>query len=268
MINKISSKENAVIKKIKQLELKKYREKYSQFLLEGINLIHEALKNNGILDVVVFKDAFVNEPHQKEIIDLLVEKNISVFNVSDSLFEHICDTENPQGIIAVAKKPYFNFEEVLKKQDSNILILDRIQDPGNLGTILRTADAAGMEGVISMKGSVDLYNSKTVRAAAGSVFRIPVTQVEDVDQLLLLLKKHQKRIIATSPRGENYYFHVDIYKNSALVIGNEASGVSEALLRSAQHIVKIPMLRDTESLNASIAASLVMYEMVRQKMNP
>lgn len=263
---KITSKENSTIKKVKQLELKKYREKYDEFLLEGLHLIDEAFKNKAIISSVVYKDAFVKEVQNRNLMDLLNRKNIPAYNVSDTLFEHICDTENPQGIIAVAARPHFNFEEVLAKKDSNILILDRIQDPGNLGTILRTADAAGIEGVISMKGSVDQYNSKTVRAAAGSVFRIPVTQVEDIDQLFLLLKKFQKKLISTSPRADVFYFDVPIYKNSALVIGNEASGVSEALLSGAHQIIKIPMLRETESLNASIAASLIMYEMVRQKM--
>ncbi len=267
MIKEITSKDNLMIKRIKQLEHKKYRDKYGLFLLEGMHLIEEALKYNTILNYIVYSDSFIKDPYQEELINFLCEKNNSIYNVSDSLFEYIAETENPQGIIAAAVKPQTDFEEVLKTDGSSVVILDRIQDPGNMGTILRTADAAGIHGVISMKGSVDFFNSKTVRAAAGSIFRIPLFQFNDNNQLTDALRRHKKKTIATSPRAKDYYYNLPVFENYGLIIGNEANGVSETLLDYADYRVKIPMLRDTESLNASIAASIILYEMVRKKMN-
>lgn len=266
MIKKISSKENLIIKRIKQLEYKKYREKYQQFLLEGVNLIEEGLKNNAEFHFVVYKDTFLNDSYNEELISCLLEKNILVYNVPDVLFEYIADTESPQGIISVVAKPQFDFQSILETSGTNLLVLDRIQDPGNMGTILRTADASGIDGVIVIKGSVDLYLSKTIRAAAGSIFRIPVTYMEDTTTVISTLKVHNKKIIATSPRAELYCYDIPLDKDTALIIGNEANGVSIEIIQSADNIVKIPMIRATESLNASVAASIIMYEMVRQKM--
>ncbi len=267
MIKEIASKDNFMIKRIKQLEHKKYRDKYNLFLLEGPHLIEEALKNDVMLNYIVYSDSFIKDPYQEELISFLCEKYNTIYNVSDSLFEYIADTESPQGIIAAAVKPNDDFEEILKDSSSSVVVLDRIQDPGNMGTIIRTADAAGIQGIISIKGSVDFFNSKTVRAAAGSFFRIPLFQINVEYQLIDLLTKYEKNIIATSPKAEKYYYDLPIFENYALIIGNEANGVSEALLDCADYRVKIPMLRDTESLNASVAASIIIYEMVRKKMD-
>ena len=267
MIKEIASKDNFMIKRIKQLEHKKYRDKYNLFLLEGPHLIEEALKNDVMLNYIVYSDSFIKDPYQEELISFLCEKYNTIYNVSDSLFEYIADTESPQGIIAAAVKPNDDFEEILKDSSSSVVVLDRIQDPGNMGTIIRTADAAGIQGIISIKGSVDFFNSKTVRAAAGSFFRIPLFQINVENQLIDLLTKYEKNIIATSPKAEKYYYDLPIFENYALIIGNEANGVSEALLDCADYRVKIPMLRDTESLNASVAASIIIYEMVRKKMD-
>ncbi|NLK71542.1 MAG: RNA methyltransferase [Clostridiales bacterium] len=265
MIKEISSKDNLIIKKIKQLSLKKYREKYNQFIMEGLNLIEEAIKNEADINLVIYKDSFLNIPYQEELIDFLDEKNIPVYHVPDELFEYISDTENPQGIISVVMKPVFDFSEIFNKPYSNVLLIDKLQDPGNMGTILRTADASGIDGVIVMKGSVDLYLSKTVRSAAGSVFRVPILIMDDAYEAISLLRKYNKKILATSPRAKNCYYDVNISGDTALVIGNEANGVSEEFMSNSDYKIKIPMLRDTESLNASIAAAVIMYEMVRQR---
>lgn len=266
MIKKIESKENSIIKKIKQLKIKKNREQYNQFIIEGVHLIEESIKNNIQIDFIVYGDSFLENEYNKELISLLIKKDIIIYNVSDQLFKIITDTETPQGILGVVKKPYFIEHDILSQPKSNIVILDRIQDPGNMGTILRTADAAGIDGVIIIKGSVDVYLPKTIRSAVGSIFRIPIFHMDDPIDVIKLLKKYNKKMIATSPSAKNFYYDLPLAEDIAMIIGNEANGVSKAFLENVDHVVKIPMLRDTESLNASIAASIMMYEIVRQKM--
>lgn len=266
MIKRISSKDNSIIKKVKQLGLKKYRDKYNLFIIEGINAINEAIKNHVEVRFTVAQDTFLQEHDHEELINEIYHEDIPIFNVPDSLFNYISETKKPQGIIAVVSKLEFDYERIVKEEESNILILDKIQDPGNLGTIVRTADAAGIDLIISLKGSVDFYLSKTVRSAAGSIFRIPTVQLESENEVIALLKKHKKKLMVTSPRAEYLCYEVPLYKNIALVIGNEANGVSDPFIKEAEYMIKIPMLRETESLNASIAASIVMYEMVRQRM--
>ncbi len=266
MIKKITSKDNFIIKKVRQLKTKKGRDKYNEFLIEGFHLVEECIKNDAEINFIVYCDAFIIHAYNEELISFLHERNIHIYNISDQLFKLITDTETPQGILGVVKKPSFDLHHILREPKSNILILDRIQDPGNMGTILRTADASGINSVIVIKGSVDVYLSKTIRAAAGSIFRVPILYMDDPLSVIFLLKKYKKKAIATSPKAACFYYDLPLAEDVALIIGNEANGVCEEFLEQVNDVVKIPMLRNTESLNASIAASIIMYEMVRQKM--
>lgn len=266
MIKKIASKENLIIKRIKQLESKKYRERFNQFMLEGQNLIEEAIRNNADLCFVIYSDSFLDSMEKEELINFLLDKGIAIYNVNDKLFDYIAETETPQGIIGVASKPTFSQEEIIGKPGSNIVILDRVQDPGNLGTILRTADAAGFDCAISIKGSSDHFSSKVIRSAAGSIFRVPIFYIENSFLAVSLLKKNKKKIICSSPKCQQYYYDITMDKDIGLVIGNEANGVSDEFFLSSDHLVKIPMFGNIESLNASVAASILMYESVRQRL--
>lgn len=265
LIKKITSKDNFIIKKVRQLKTKKGRDKYNEFLVEGLHLIEESIKNNIEINFIVYCDTFLMNAYNEELISYLHEKNVHIYNISDQQFKQITETETPQGILGVVKKPCFDLHQVLSEPKNNILILDRIQDPGNMGTILRTADAAGINSVIIIKGSVDIYLPKTIRAAAGSIFRLPILHMDNPSSVMFLLKKYKKKAIATSPKAACFYYDLPLAEDVALIIGNEANGVSQEFLEQVNHVVKIPMLRNTESLNASIAASIVMYEMVRQK---
>lgn len=267
MIKRIESKDNSTLKKIKQLETKKYRDKYNAFLIEGVNLIEEALKNEAHINSVVINDSFLGNTFYTELMGLLTERNIPVSQIPDTLFNYIAETENPQGIMAIVEKPTYNYEDILKRQGANVLVLDRIQDPGNMGTIIRSADASGMDCVISVKGSVDFYLSKVVRSAAGSMFRVPVFQMSSIEAIILMLKENNKKLITSSPYASIYHYDISLVEDIALIIGNEANGVCETFINHSDYTIKIPMLRETESLNASIAASIIMYEMVRQRLN-
>lgn len=151
------------------------------------------------------------------------------------------------------------------EEATNIIVLDRLQDPGNIGTILRTADAAGYMGAILMKGTADIYSPKIARAAAGSLFRLPVLLVDTPEHAIQILKDHKKKIIGTTPNCDSYYYDVDMKKDVALIIGNEGNGACDEFLSQAELKIKIPMEGTIESLNAAVSAGILMYESVRQK---
>jgi TrmH family RNA methyltransferase len=268
----ITSGDNQIYKAAALLKQKKYRDEQNQYLIEGPNLIREAQQNGGRIERILRSEDFTDEQTIREGIDpALADLETAV--LSTSLFRKLSDTETPQGILAVVKKREFREDEFFTEQSGtgkssttgNVLVLDRLQDPGNIGTILRTADAAGYLGAILMKGTADIYSPKIVRAAAGSLFRLPVLYADDPGDAVRLLKRYGKTIISTSPMGSMDYFDADLREHAAVVIGNEGNGVCREFLEDADILVKIPMEGTIESLNAAVSAGILMYESVRQR---
>ena len=185
-------------------------------------------------------------------------KSIRLSLLADGLFDRLSDTENSQGIVAVAGKP----DPRLK---TPAVILDRLQDPGNIGTIIRTAEAAGFGTLIAIKGTGDIYSPKTARAAAGSLLRVNVFEGLETGEAVRLCREQGIRIVASDLEGSVEYTAADLTGDMALVIGNEGSGVSDEIRQAADDKVKIPMEGTIESLNAAVAAGLLMYESVRQR---
>lgn len=187
--------------------------------------------------------------------------------VEDEVFKRISDTMNPQGILAVVKKKELFIKDMLeaKSQDRKLfLILEDIQDPGNLGTIIRTAEGAGVSGVIMSEKTVDIYNPKVVRSTMGSIFRVPFIYVDNLADVADTLKKSGIKLYAAHLKGSRNYFKMDYSKPSAFLIGNEGNGLSHALAEKADALIKIPMFGQIESLNAASAATILMYEALRQ----
>ena len=184
--------------------------------------------------------------------------------VTDKIFSAITQVTNPQGIMAIIEKSNPN-QEIDYTQDI-IVALDDVQDPGNLGTILRTVDSIGLNQIIVSKETADAFNAKVVRSTMGAIFRIKIIEVEDLKQTLKEIKKHHFKLLVTSLQTENSIYDIDFNKK-IIVIGNESNGVSQEIQDMADEKTKIPMLGKTESLNASVAAGIVMYEYVRQKLN-
>ena len=182
--------------------------------------------------------------------------------VTEKVYNLITDTSTPQGILAVIKKKE-NDKNINYSQDL-IIVLDGIQDPGNLGTILRTIDSVGLTQVIVSKNTADVYSPKVVRSTMGAIFRVNVIESESLVQTLKEIKKHKFKVLATCLETDGNFYDVDLNKN-AIIIGNEANGVSKEVLELADTKVKIPMLGKTESLNASVATGVILYEYVRQK---
>lgn len=264
MAHRIASADNRIGKQVLRLSQKKERDETGRYLIEGPNLIQEAVKLGIPLELLLVSDGFPRSSMQIDgsEADWGAWDNI-LYEVSDALFQKLADTITPQGILAVVAKPVWNEEQIFRP-GSNILVLDRVQDPGNLGTILRTADAADYGGILVIKGSGDLYNPKVVRAAAGSLFRLPVVFAESADAASVLCQRFGKRLICTAPRGSRDYFTIDMRRDIALVLGNEGNGISRELLAQAAELVKLPMAGSVESLNVAVAAGILLYESVRQ----
>ena len=189
------------------------------------------------------------------------------FSMDERLFSKLAQTKTSQGILAVVEKQELNreaFLEQMRSKSGNIVLLDRLQDPGNIGTIIRTADAAGYSGVMTIKGTGDIFAPKIVRATAGSLFRMPVFSAESPEEAAALLEQAGKTILATGFDTELNYYDVNMKENIGLIIGNEGNGISEELMQRAHKIIKIPMDGTIESLNAAVAAGILMYESVRK----
>ena len=252
MINKIESQDNRIIKKCIKLQSKKFRDKEGEYLIEGPNLVEEAVKNGAKIKAILVKDGY--EPEIKL-------PDVDIYFLGNRLFSKISMTTTPQGIMAIVEKENSSLEDISKDdKDGNILVLDKLQDPGNVGTIIRTADAAGYSAIIAMKGTIDIYSPKVVRSAAGSLFRVPIVFIDDYEELKRQLKLMSKTIVATGFDTELMYYQEDLSKNIALVIGNEGNGVDKDLLTMADKVVKIPMHGNIESLNAAVACGILMYE--------
>lgn len=259
----ITSKDNEIIKHIRKLKEKKYRDEYNEYVIEGIKIVEEAIKENvKIKQVIVCNDTTKTYEIPTHIM-LEIAKYDCIY-VTDKIFNLITQVTNPQGIMAIIEKNNEN-NEIDYSQDI-IVVLDDVQDPGNLGTILRTVDSIGLNQIIFSKGTADAYNSKVVRSTMGAIFRIKIIEKEDLIKTIKDIRKHHFKLLVTSLQTENSIYDIDFYKK-IIVIGNEANGVSKEIQEIADEKVKIPMLGRTESLNASVAAGIVMYEYVRQKLN-
>ena len=182
--------------------------------------------------------------------------------VTEKIFKYLSEVQTPQGILAIIKR---NKQDIEIDYTQDIIVaLDDVQDPGNLGTILRTVDSIGLTQILVSKGTADAYNPKVVRSTMGAIFRVKIIECEDLKLTLKEIKKHKFKIVGTSLQAQNTIYDIDYHKK-VIIIGNEANGVEEEIQAITDEKVKIPMLGKTESLNASVATGIILYEYVRQK---
>lgn len=242
----ITSIQNEQVKQWRKLHKRKFRVKLKQFLIEGFHLIEEAFNSGWEIETVIIQEG-VQPPDWMDA-DRIVVVDTRVFN-------EITQMETPQGIAAVV-----HIKELAVQLDNFVLLVDAVQDPGNLGTIIRTADAAGFSQIVLGTGTVDVYNDKVVRASQGSIFHIPIVQ-DNLIEKISHLQTENYTIYASALRNAINYTKVDIKEKVALIVGNEGSGISEDALQMADKIVKIPIYGKAESLNVSVAAGILMYKM-------
>lgn len=260
----ISSTANPRVKNISLLQ-KKGKERKSQglFVIEGRKLLEEVLRDAPeALKEIYVTEAYLAVPAQKEALGA-----VSYEIVSDNVMKAMAETMEPQGVLATVRIPRYDMEELLKKEEATWVALEDLRDPGNLGTILRTAEAAGVTGVILSGGSVDMYNPKVVRATMGAIFRVPHLYTDDFLGTLEELKKNGACVYAAHLSGTQYYDEPEYAGRSIILIGNEANGLSEEASAAANCLVKIPMEGKSESLNAAVATSLFVYEAYRKRRN-
>lgn len=252
----ITSSSNSKCKYVKSLSQKKARQKCGEYTIEGIKSVSDALNSDRIVTALYVSDSFYNNER------FSYPENLPLYKVNDDIFSKICDTTSPQGILAVVRaEKADSFEIDLNKA---YIYCDCINDPGNLGTIIRTADAAGFGGVLLSEGCVDLYSPKTVRSSMGSFFNMDI--YTDVTYEMLKSYKDKGFSLLGGALGENTvdYRESDMKKPTIIIVGNEANGISKAVMDMCQ-CVKIPILGKAESLNVGVAAAILMYELVRQR---
>lgn len=253
----ITSSGNPQLKNIIQLNKKaKVRREQGLFVVEGWKMYTEVPKEQ-------LEKVYVSEQFLERHPEMAEQSNCEV--VADKVFASISDTQTPQGVLCLVKQKKCNLIEVLEKQNPLLLLLEDLQDPGNVGTILRTAEGAGVDGVIMTKNCVDIYNPKTIRSTMGSIFRIPFFITEKLDETLALLHSYKITTYGAHLKGKRNYDKEDYRCGTAVLIGNEGNGLSVHLSEEADCLVKIPMCGQLESLNAAIAAGILMYEAARQR---
>ena len=266
----ITSTNNNQIKNIVALN-KKARERKAQrlFVVEGIRAVAEV--PGELLESVFFVEGFMNTETGSHFLAEIKAKapNVKIDEVSSNVFKTMSDTVTPQGVLAVVHQRRFTLEDVLgisTGKVAHVVILETLQDPGNMGTIIRTAEGAGATGIIINCTSVDLYSPKVVRSTMGSIFRVPHVIVQDLAETIhTLTDTYKVSVYAAHLKGERYYDEMDFRKPSAFLIGNEGNGLSDEIAGLATSYLKIPMEGQLESLNAAVAASLLMYETHRQR---
>lgn len=253
----------ALLKKSKERKEKKL------FVVEGTKMVEE-------VPVSKLRAVYVSESYQKNSCnEQLVQGLMEVCEtlggtfevVADNVFKSISDTQTPQGIMAIVAMPEYSLEELLEGDKTHLLILESIQDPGNLGTMVRTGEGAGVTGIIMNKTTVDLYNPKTIRSTMGSIYRVPFLIAEDLGETMKELQNKGISLYAAHLKGEHAYDEEDYTGACGFLIGNEGNGLSDEIANLADTYIKIPMEGAVESLNAAISATLLMYEANRQRRN-
>ena len=244
----IKSKDNEKFKKIKSLLMSKKRNKEKMYLAEGLRTIELALEYKADIEMIVIREG--------SEFNLNIGDN-SICTLSKDLYDQVSDTENSQGIMAIIRMKDFSKEDYNPNKHKKILIMDRLQDPGNVGTIIRTADAMGFDLICMTKGCVDVYNPKVVRSAMGSGFYMDIL-LESQEVILDLLKKSDSQIISSYLSTDTYYNQVEYKESCAIIVGNEANGINEFWIDNSDILVKIPMYGKAESLNVAISSALLM----------
>ncbi len=253
----ITSTGNTKMRRIVNLE-RKAKLRYSEgvFIVEGLKMFLEAPK--GLIEEVYVSEGFMakNSPE--------LFKNICYEMVSDEVFQKISDTQTPQGILCVMKMPSYSMKTLLEKKHKLFLLLEDLQDPGNLGTIFRSGEGAGVDGVIMTKNTVDIFNPKVIRSTMGSIYRVPFIITNDILKAMADLQANGVTVYAAHLKESMDYDLQDYTKPTAFLIGNEAAGLKQETADRADCYIKIPMKGQVESLNAAVASSVLLFEAAKQ----
>ncbi|MPQ42632.1 TrmH family RNA methyltransferase [Clostridium tarantellae] len=253
----IESKNNSLYKELKKLKEKKHRVSKGEYLIEGLRFVEEAIKSKVTIKYIIFTYDFYEK--NEEFFNVINE-GVKCIVLSKQLFQGLTSTETPQGVVAVVE-----MQNTALKDGDIIVLVDKVQDPGNMGTIIRTAHAVGAAGIITTKGTVDIYNDKTLRSTMGSIFYLPVIEDSSLE-LIKGLKEQNFKLLVSSLQGRKNFFEENLQDKIIMAVGNEGNGVSDEVYELADIKVKIPMPGNAESLNVAVATSVMLYEKIRQNL--
>lgn len=251
----IDSINNKLIRQTIALYSRHERDKKDLFVLEGERLISE-LRDTELIEYVIISESYNG----------YCPDTGNIYLTSNLIFDKLSDTVNPQGILAVCRKLSYDVHSAFTAEAPLFVVLENVQDPGNLGTVIRTADAAGFNGVFLSKGTVDLYNPKVVRSTMGSMFHLPIYTNVNIEHLINDFKRYNVQTLAAHLGGAGTPYECNMKKATAIFIGNEGSGLTPETATMTDRLVRIPMPGRAESINASIAAGILIYEAVRQRL--
>ena len=260
----IVSKSNDNVKFIRSLNEKKYRTKYNAFYLEGVKVTNEILDKNEAIDILFIaysKSLLISTNGGQALLDRISSlKNVKVLEFEENIFKYMTDTVNTQGILVVMKIPKYSLEN---EENKNIILLDKVQDLGNIGTIIRSCNAFGVDTILCTSGTADVYSPKAVRATMGGILNVKIIYLDGIEKLNLL-KKMGYKIATTSLKTQNSIDSIDYNNKYIFVMGNEANGVSKEIIDISDFVVKIPMSEKIESLNVGVATSIILYEQYKK----
>ncbi|NLC06836.1 MAG: RNA methyltransferase [Syntrophomonadaceae bacterium] len=290
MEQRITSRHNSLVKYVRALSQRKFREQEGRFVIEGVRLLEEAVKATAktaakvsarttaqfTLETVFVSSELVQTQRIYNLFRELRKIGSKVYTVPPRVLEVMAETVSPQGIVGVVRRAktsetanrLTDLTQLLRQSNKTlpplILVLDRIQDPGNLGTLLRTAEAAGVDEVWLTRGTVDPFSAKVLRSTMGSIFRVPLATEIDYVQVLELSQAGLK-LVATEVGVSKPYYQADLTVPLAILLGNEGSGLAESLKLASQEVVNIPLAGEVESLNVAVAGAILLFEARRQR---
>lgn len=254
MHKRIESIQNAKVKEWKKLHMKKGRQSCRQFIIEGFHLVEEALKYKGQVEVLLIVEG-------TEIPEEWINQVEEIYDISPVVMKHLSQIETIQGVAAICRMPEHH---VMIESGQRYLLVDQVQDPGNFGTIIRTAEAAGVQAVFFTRGTVDLYNDKVIRSTQGAVFHFPIVEVDGL-QLIQACKEKGILVYGTALKNSQHYKKVTPSDKYMLIVGNEGAGVSPELLENTDKNIYLPIFGQSESLNVAVAAGILLYYLKNEK---
>lgn len=231
--------------------------------IEGVRLAEEAVRSGLIIDTCFVVQC--EESRQSDLLAQFTSQNVSVQFTTPEVLSALSDTVQSQGIILLAQRPMLSASVLSEASETLFLALDRVQDPGNMGTLIRTAEAAGVGGIVALGGSVDVFSPKVLRSSMGSAFRLPILANATSEQLISLRESHGLKIVAAAGEGEIDYTDYDWQQPTLLLLGNEGRGVDAALMQQCDARLRIPLLNGVESLNVAAAGAVMLFEAARQR---
>ncbi len=262
----ITSKDNNIVKHLRSLSESKQRKQEKAFLIEGVKMVEEALRDDLGVKMVVAAPS-LTQHHGKGLLKLAESRGIDVVWVSERLMDTLSESKTPQPVMAIVRFQQHSEEDLLADKSGLIVIAHQLQDPGNLGTIIRTAEAVGASGIALTHSTVDPFNAKAIRASMGSILRLPIIHVGDLPAFIKKCKQRGYQTAATVLTGEKTHFEVDLKTPTVVILGQEGAGLPQDIMEGIDLRVRIPMADTIDSLNVATAAAVILYEALRQRMH-